>query len=589
LHCTPPKVLRFYYNLTFRCVRYFGGSANNAAAYTYDPNGNLISKTDANGNKLIYQYDALNRLTLKSFPDWSYETFSYDSNGNLIQAANRNITYTFAYDANRRLTNITDSNARTTTYQYDAVGNKISMTMPDATIINYTYDQNNRLTRINANTLSFAFTYDNLQRRTTLLYPNDITANYTYDALSRLTNLIYKTSNNSTIDSFAYTYDSIGNKLTAIDIVGNHQYQYDPTYQLLSADHTNIPDENYTYDPTGNRLTTTVDTANRLTEDANHTYTYDNNGNLIRKTHKTTGIITQYTYDYENRLININLPLGITAEYKYDPFGRRIEKKITDASGTKTYTYTYDNEDIILETLTTNNQQMTTKYIHGPGIDEPLATQHSSADYYYHADTLGSITRMTDQNGNIVQTYKYDSFGNITASSILQPYAYTGREYDKETGFYYLRNRYYDPRIGRFISKDPIGFGGGDVNLYGYVGNSPTNWVDPWGLQDAPNRSDYFNDFTYLRGLQKFTNTNPDAPISSQVINDLLGVTKRSGSFIEQYIEDIKSGKSQFWGKDPEQTRKNTENALKAAQEMLERLRKYQKEFEDKKQKECGD
>ncbi|MBI5893621.1 MAG: hypothetical protein HZB79_08230, partial [Deltaproteobacteria bacterium] len=107
--------------------------------------------------------------------------------------------------------------------------------------------------------------------------------------------------------------------------------------------------------------------------------------------------------------------------------------------------------------------------------------QHSSADYYYHADALGSITRMTDQNGNTVQTYKYDSFGNITASSILQPYAYTGREYDKETGLYYYRGRYYDPKTGRFISKDPIGFGGG-INVYVAMGNNPVNYMDPSGL-----------------------------------------------------------------------------------------------------------
>src|SRR4030067_3436653 len=106
--------------------------------------------------------------------------------------------------------------------------------------------------------------------------------------------------------------------------------------------------------------------------------------------------------------------------------------------------------------------------------------------YYYHADALGSITRMTGQNGSTVQTIKYDSFGNIKSISnplLIQPYAWTGREYDIESGFYYLRNRYYDPRTGRFTTKDPIGFEGGDVNVYGYVGQNPVNWVDPWGVR----------------------------------------------------------------------------------------------------------
>jgi RHS repeat-associated protein len=82
-----------------------------------------------------------------------------------------------------------------------------------------------------------------------------------------------------------------------------------------------------------------------------------------------------------------------------------------------------------------------------------------------------------------VQTYNYDSFGNITPSGgINQPYTYTAREYDNETGLYYYRARYYDPKAGRFITRDPISFAGGDGNLYGYVENNPINFVDPFGL-----------------------------------------------------------------------------------------------------------
>ena len=466
---------------------------NNGTAYTYDANGNLITKTDANGNKIIYQYDALGRLTLKSFPDWSYEMYAYDSMGNMIQAVNKHINYNMAYDANRRLTSITDSNARTTTYQYDAIGNRTRMTMPDGTIINYTYDANNRLTNISVPDVgqSFSLAYNSLNRRTTLLYPNAIQTTYTYDAKANLIDIT--TQKASSTYKQTYTYDKTGNRTSYTEPSGIHNYTYDPTYQLVSADHTNIPDENYTYDPVGNRLNTTVDNANRLIEDQNHTYQYDNNGNLIQKTHKITGIITQYTYDFENRLIKITLPLGITAEYKYDPFGRRIEKNISGQISPRvslsgiTTKYLYDNEDIITEytAIIPTNTNITTKYIHGPGIDEPLSMIRNNKTYYYHADALGSITRMTGQNGSTVQTIKYDSFGNIKSISnplLIQPYAWTGREYDIESGFYYLRNRYYDPKTGRFTTKDPIGFGGGDVNLYVMVGNNPVNWVDPFGL-----------------------------------------------------------------------------------------------------------
>jgi RHS repeat-associated protein len=88
--------------------------------------------------------------------------------------------------------------------------------------------------------------------------------------------------------------------------------------------------------------------------------------------------------------------------------------------------------------------------------------------------------------GIMVQRYGYDSFGNQRPGvhPIKQPFAYTGREYDPETGMYYYRARYYDPKAGRFISRDPIGFAGGDINLYAYVGNNPVNLFDPFGLWD---------------------------------------------------------------------------------------------------------
>jgi RHS repeat-associated protein len=209
---------------------------------------------------------------------------------------------------------------------------------------------------------------------------------------------------------------------------------------------------------------------------------------------------TTYEYDYENRLRKATMPDGTIAEYKYDALGRRIEKAV---NGTVTG-YLYDREDILAEYDATG--AVTTQYIHGAGIDEPLAMERAGQAYYYHADGLGSIAALTDNSGTIVQWYEYDAFGNITNqmnTSFKQPYTYTGREHDPETGLYYYRMRYYDAHIGRFISEDPIGFAGGTVNLYEYVdsvgkplvgtnlyeyvGNDPINWIDPLGLtKDQP-------------------------------------------------------------------------------------------------------
>ncbi len=184
-----------------------------------------------------------------------------------------------------------------------------------------------------------------------------------------------------------------------------------------------------------------------------------------------------------------------TVTFKYDPFGRRIEKRVEEVENNeaeiKTYTYIYDNEDIILETITETEDGVTTtetnKYIHGLGIDEPLSFTNNKGTYYYHVDGLGSIVALTDATGKVVQEYEYDSFGNLhdQKNRIKQPYTYTGREWDREIKLYYYRNRYYDPEIGRFINKDLfLGFLQNPqlLNPYPYTQNNPIIRIDPLGL-----------------------------------------------------------------------------------------------------------
>jgi RHS repeat-associated protein len=121
-------------------------------------------------------------------------------------------------------------------------------------------------------------------------------------------------------------------------------------------------------------------------------------------------------------------------------------------------------------------------------VDEPLAQYQGLTTSYFHADGLGSVTSLTDGSGQLADSYVYDSFGNLTASTgtITNPFQYTGREYDPETGLYYYRARYFDPVIGRFISQDPVGFGAG-LNFYAYVRGNPANLIDPSGLTSETN------------------------------------------------------------------------------------------------------
>jgi RHS repeat-associated protein len=168
---------------------------------------------------------------------------------------------------------------------------------------------------------------------------------------------------------------------------------------------------------------------------------------------------------------------GGSVTFRYDPFGRRIYR--SSSSGTSIFGY--QDYDIVDETNAAG--VAVARYTHGPTVDEPLAMLRNGTTSYYEADGLNSITSLTDATGALAQTYTLDSFGNQTASSgsLTNPYRYTGREFDSETGLYYMRARDFDPSSGRFLSEDPLEFMG-ERNFYRYALNNPTNYVDPTGL-----------------------------------------------------------------------------------------------------------
>jgi RHS repeat-associated protein len=171
---------------------------------------------------------------------------------------------------------------------------------------------------------------------------------------------------------------------------------------------------------------------------------------------------------------------GGTVSFAYDPFGRRIKKVSSSASSI----YAYDGNNLIEETNASG--AVVARYSQGLNIDEPLAMLRSSTTSFCHADGLGSVTFLSNAAGALTQTYTFDSFGKQTATtgSLVNPFEYTGRESDSETGLYYYRARYYDANVGRFIGEDPWGFDAG-TNFYRYVRNSPIIFNDPAGLAEC--------------------------------------------------------------------------------------------------------
>ena len=263
-----------------------------------------------------------------------------------------------------------------------------------------------------------------------------------------------------------------------------------------------LPIEDYVYDGEGNRLASHLSNLyasnahNQLLEDDSYTYAYDARGNRVSRTDKTTGAVESYSYDSQNRLIGYASETT-TASYAYDAMDRRIAKTVDGDVMAYVYDISTDNplahDDIALEFSGTFLKR---RWMHTTAVDEPVGFEEYFVDTLpgtgvesaMYADRQGSILYVTDPATNSIwAAYEYDGFGAITQTqgTLEQPYGYTGREFDAESGLYYYRARSYDPATAMFVQSDPIGFGGGSGNIYSYVNNDPLGWSDPSGLMAA--------------------------------------------------------------------------------------------------------
>ena len=461
-------------------------------SYTYDLVGNLLSKTDRKNQTIQYVYDALYRLSSKTYPDTTSVEYTYDLVGKIKSVTDPTGVYGFAYDNMGRLISTTTNytfvpGTYTNAFTYDAASNRQSLTAPDGSISTYGYDALNRLNGLaNSWAGSFGFSYDALSRRTQLTRPNGISTNYNYDSLSHLLSVLHQAGTN-TLDGASYTYDPAGNRTSKGNYLNGvtSNYTYDPLYQLTQVTQGVGTTETYSYDAVGNRLSSSgvpnysYNSSNELTSNSSGSYTYDANGNTLSDAQGRS-----YTWDFENRLTQAVVPgtNGGTTTFKYDPFGRRIQK----SGPLGTTNYLYDGANLLEEV--DNSGSVLARYTQTKSTDKPLAQLRSGTVSYYQQDGLGSVTSLSNSAGALAETYTYDSYGKATASTgtLINPFQYTAREFDSETTLLFNRARYFDPNAGRFLNQDPIRFGGG-TNFYAYTRNNPLVRTDPFGYQGGCN------------------------------------------------------------------------------------------------------
>jgi RHS repeat-associated protein len=462
----------------------------------------LKTRTDFNGFTTTYQYEEFNdRLALRQYPDGSQASFTYTATGQRASSTDERGATLYAYDLRDRLTSLTYPDGRKLEYAYDENGNRTRLAATTgATVLTtaYTYDDAGRLDTVtDPEGRVYDYGYDDNGNRTSLAYPNGTSTAYAYDALDRLTDLT-TAGPGGTIQSYRFTLGPAGNRVKIEEQAGVvREYGYDDLYRLTREKVSNVSglvyEKTFSYDPVGNRLEQATagigagtisyayDDRDRLLTENATIYSWDDNGNLVTKSGEAN-----YTWDFENRLVRVELTDGTVVTHTYDADGNRVRTTTTLAGGATTTTdYLVDPSGPLSQVVaeTDGSGSLTAYYVRG---DDLLAVMRGSQTRFYHADGLGSIRRLTDESGTITDSYTYSAFGELLnhAGSDPQPYLFAGEPLDPNSGFYYNRARWMDPRVGRFVGLDPRAgsvFDPLTLHRFLYVHNDPTDRTDPSG------------------------------------------------------------------------------------------------------------
>ncbi|MFZ5968694.1 MAG: RHS repeat-associated core domain-containing protein [Bacillota bacterium] len=485
-------------------------------SYTYDEAGSRASMADESG-KSLYTYDENNQLLEIKKDGVLQIRYTYDPIGNIATVTDKKgATTAYTYDKSSRMETVSYK-GKTTKYSYDENGNRKAIEYHGGVSEAYVYDKNNRLKNLTnkgagGNIISsYSYTHD-LNGRQTTKTDSFGTTTYTYDPAGRV--LSVEAPGKTTV----YAYDHAGNRQSMSETYTSDQ----PSGYIDQA--TKLPVQyilkktEYIYANTNTirkLVETMYDQEGKEVLEKTVAYLYDDNGNELRQNtsyirpHTTKmrqanganpygdtiiGDISTLiekvnnTFDGFNQLKKIEKIKGgerVTVEYTYNGDGLRtqkITKSLKDGYKPKVTNYLYDRQHVILET--DQNNSVIAAYIRGINYIGRYDSSNRLSYYLYNAH--GDVVQTVSESGAVENQYDYDIFGNptLTIQSYSNAIRYAGEFMDEETGLYYLRARYYDPYVGRFISEDS--YWGEDtnplsLNLYVYANNDPIQFVDPTG------------------------------------------------------------------------------------------------------------
>jgi RHS repeat-associated protein len=507
--------------------------------HRYDAAGNRIETVDRNGRRRTFTYDAHNRVVEERWHDPTDDqlvrsiAFTYNRNDELLTLSDPDATiqlgrlYVPGGPLQSEEARYTGAPARRIAYAYDGATRRSSVAvtttspvLEPAFSVGYTRDLAGRLRILQGrnplppstlNGLAFQLElWRNPRGDVTEVRrfsdPNgDRQVSQSFLAYSdpchcHLERIEHVVATNQPLPdaTLVLSRDPEGALTQLQDGPNTFAFDYDPAGQLGAVRSAGVPIETYTYDPNGNRLAShrhdpyVVASGNRVTQAGSWLFTYDAEGNLLTKSNAVSGVHYSFIWDHRNRLTRVeledpNITPGVdVTEYRYDALDRRIA--VVRADGI-TWTY-YDGLQPLVDFRDQETTPLRIQYT-GEKLDELHALwQRDQGLFWLLNDHLGSPRHLLDRNGVEVGRFDYDSFGNLRSVSGSQAgavgrFAFTGREWDPNTGLYYYRARYYDPDLGRFIQEDPMGFAAGDANLYRYVFNQPLTLTDPTGLMTA--------------------------------------------------------------------------------------------------------